>query len=451
VSRQTAIARVGDCGNEPDTYNSKQKEEGAISLIGYRLLLLTSVVTWGVCCAAAVGSEVIDDCDEVGQWRPLSGRPTPEVARVSVGRNGGALRISFHESKESQFAGRGVTADEGWSRAAGLSFWMKGDGSDGFVAVTVLDETLTRRHAALLSLRPREWQRVRLRWEDFVPETMAIDWFRSPTARMKPSQIRAIWFGRWFYLRPWQACSFEVDDLRLEERIDAKPSLTPPASGIPRTMAKLKAKQKVSITALGDSITSGYRLKNPEREAWPAVLEKGLRKEFDYKDVEVRNRGIAGIETRQSIALLPRDIGVAPPDLAIAHFGYNDLTAMEERRIPRLLRRQIASRNFVELVKRIRQVSDDKTEVLLIATVPGGNRARRSALDFIGEEAQRVATELKCGFTDLPRQTFQTILEKKGPKELFAKMPDGSQDVSHPHKDGQKVFAEALLKVFSVR
>jgi lysophospholipase L1-like esterase len=177
-------------------------------------------------------------------------------------------------------------------------------------------------------------------------------------------------------------------------------------------------------------------------------LEKLLRKRFEYKGIEVRNHGIGGLETRQTIALLPRDIGVDPPDLAIAHFGYNDLTAMEERRIPEEARRGIAARNLRELVQRIRTASRVRTEVLLVATVPGGDRARINALDFFGLEAEAVAKELRCGFSDAPRAAFREVLERDGPKALFARRPDGRQDVSHPNADGQRIFAEALLKAF---
>jgi lysophospholipase L1-like esterase len=239
-----------------------------------------------------------------------------------------------------------------------------------------------------------------------------------------------------------------MDDIRLEAQIDAPATDLPESAGIPRTLSQLAMRKKVVIAALGDSITSGYRLEKPDRDAWPAQLEKRLRKQFDYKGIDVRNRGIGGLETRQAIALLPRDIGLDPPDLAIVHFGYNDLTAMEERRIPEETRREIVLRNFRELVLRIRAHSRGRTEVLLMATVPGGDRARRNALDFFGQEAAEVAGELRCGFTDAPRTAYRELLERDGPKALFAQLPDGRQDVSHPHAEGQRIFAEALLNAF---
>jgi len=392
--------------------------------------------------ALALAAETVDECESGAGWRPLSGRPTPRVETTSAGHDGGALRLSFFESREASFVGRAVAANEDWDRAAGLSFWLKGDGSENFLAVTLLDESLTRRHAALVGLRSKEWQQVRLRWDDFVPETFASDWFGEPEARMRPSDVRALWFGRWFYLRPWSSCSFELDRICLEERLPAPPDRPSEDCGLARTLAKLKARQEVTIAALGDSITNGFRLERPERDAWPAQLQKLLRKRFDYKAIQVRNLGIGGLETRQAIALLPRDIGAAPPDLAIAHFGYNDLTAMEERRIPEAARNGIAARNLRELVQRIRRVSCGRTDVLLVATVPGGDRARRNALDFFGQEAATVARELRCSFTDAPRAAF------RGPQALFTQLPDGRQDISHPHAEGQRVFAEALLAAF---
>lgn len=399
--------------------------------------------------ALALAAETIDECESTAAWRPLSGRPTPRVESTSMGHDGGALSISFHESKDGPFVGRAVSGNEAWDRAAGLSFWFKGDGSEDYVAVTLLDESLTRRHAALISLGSKEWRHVQLRWDDFVPETYASDWLSDPDARMRPSDVRALWFGRWFYLRPWSSCSFGVDQIRIEAQLPVQVWPQAERHGLSRTLARLTARQDVTMVALGDSITDGYRLAKPEREAWPAQLQRLLRKRFDYVDIHVRNQGIGGLETRQAIALLPRDIGAKPPDLAIAHFGFNDLTAMEERRIPIESRSGIAARNLREMIRRIQWISRGRTEVLLVATVPGGDRARRNALDFFGHEAATAAREQGCAFTDAPRTVFREILERDGPPALFTQLPDGRQDVSHPHAEGQRIFAEALLEAFS--
>jgi hypothetical protein len=58
---------------------------------------------------------------------------------------------------------------------------------------------------------------------------------------------------------------------------------------------------------------------------------------------------------------------------------------------------------------------------------------------------------LRCGFSGAPRAAYREVLERDGPKALFTQLPDGRQDVSHPHAEGQRIFAEALLKAFEER
>jgi lysophospholipase L1-like esterase len=336
---------------------------------------------------------LVDSFDGVGKWRPLSGKPTPELSSVKDGRAGGAVRFTFFDSSQAQFAGRAVQAD-GWDKARGLSFWFKGDGSASFVAIELLDENYTQRHAALISLSATEWRRVALAWEDFVPETITGDWFGSDGARFTPSGVKAIWFGRWFYLKPWSACTFEVDELRLEEQME-RPAAPPPAEGgLSRTLAKLRAKEPVRIVALGDSITYGTHLARRESECYPARLQALLRERFGYEGIAVANRGQGGLETRQAVALLPCELAGEPPDLVMLHFGYNDFSSMQELRLTPEARQKTAAQDGREMVRRIRALTGWRSEVLLIATIPGGDPERRSAMDFFGAAAKEVAAEL---------------------------------------------------------
>jgi lysophospholipase L1-like esterase len=390
---------------------------------------------------------LLDSFDAVGKWRPLSGKPTPELSSVKDGRAGGAVRFTFFESSQAQFAGRAVQT-EGWDQARGLSFWFKGDGSASFVALELLDEGYTQRHAALISLSSTEWRRVALAWEDFVPETITGDWWGSGGARFTPSGVKALWFGRWFYLKPWSACTFEVDELRLEEQLERPPAPRPAEGGLPRTLAKLRAKEPLRIVALGDSITYGTHLTRREAEDYPARLQALLRERFGYEGVAVANRGQGGLETRQAIALLRALLAGEPPDLVTAHFGYNDFSSMREHRFTPEARQKTAARDARELVQRIRVLTGGRSEVLLIATIPGGDPERRSAMDFFGTAGREAAAELGCGFTDAPRAAFQQALAAGKPEDVFVRLPDGKLDVAHPNAAGQQLFAAALLKVF---
>jgi lysophospholipase L1-like esterase len=396
--------------------------------------------------AAGEDDSLVDGCEGVGKWRPLSGKPTPELTSIKDGRAGGAVRFLFSDSSTAQFAGRAVRT-EGWEKKGGLSFWFRGDGSASFITIELLDESFTQRHGALVSLASTEWHRVTLGWQDFVPETIAGDWFGVEGSRFTPANVRALWFGRWFYLRPWSACTFEVDELRLVEKVERPAVARPAEDGLPRTRAKLRAKEPVRIVTLGDSITYGTNLEKREQENYPARLQALLRERFQYEGVQVVNRGQGGLETRQAIALLPRDLAGEAPDLVTVHFGYNDYSSMQEHRLPADARAKIAAQDCREMVRRIRALTGGRSEVLLIATIPGADAERRNAMDFFGAAARTVATEERCGFADAPRFAFQQALATGKPEDLFIRLPDGKLDVAHPNAAGQELFARALLGV----
>lgn len=412
---------------------------------------------------AADAPAVLDDCDALGEWRPMGGRPTPTLERTSDAREGAAgraLQIHFPESDRDQFVGRSIEAGSAWDTAAGLSFWFRGDGSDGYVAVSLLDDTFTKRYAALVSLKEKAWRRVSLRWADFVPEVLTADWLGQPGGNMKPSAVRAFWVGRWFYLQPWSKCSFALDDLCLEAVID-RPAPPPPpeagrSPGMPRTLARLKAGQPVTIAVLGDSISYGTRLEDPAAQAFPALLQRALREKFKYDGVRVVNAGVPGIETRQGIVLLPREVAGCRPDLVIAHFGYNDFSSMQVNRIPEDQRKGLAEENWRQLVARVQALPGRELEgggaavpeVLLVATTPGADAGRHHALDFFGDAARDVAAAAGCAFTEAPRQAFRAALEDGVLEVLFARTPKGKLDVAHLNAAGHLKFAEALMKSF---
>ncbi|HEU5018828.1 MAG TPA: GDSL-type esterase/lipase family protein [Pseudolabrys sp.] len=84
----------------------------------------------------------------------------------------------------------------------------------------------------------------------------------------------------------------------------------------------IAAARPLHIVAFGDSLTSGYLI--PHKEAYPAQLEKALRRK-GY-DVTVKNAGLAGDTAHH--ALRRFDMAIDPgTDIAIVEFGINDRRA----------------------------------------------------------------------------------------------------------------------------
>src|SRR5439155_10269913 len=77
---------------------------------------------------AAVDGAVIETMDTVCFQTPR------EKGRVSVvpGKAGNALRFAFDSDCRSTFFTSGIHGTPEWDEADGLSFWVKGDGSDQF-------------------------------------------------------------------------------------------------------------------------------------------------------------------------------------------------------------------------------------------------------------------------------------------------------------------------------
>jgi lysophospholipase L1-like esterase len=84
-----------------------------------------------------------------------------------------------------------------------------------------------------------------------------------------------------------------------------------------------KPKGTIRVLAIGASTTYGYMLDSPA-QAWPAQLEKILRKRFPSLNVEVINAGLpGGLSSEALIAYLFRD-RYFEPDIVVVHNGGND-------------------------------------------------------------------------------------------------------------------------------
>lgn len=93
------------------------------------------------------------------------------------------------------------------------------------------------------------------------------------------------------------------------------------------------AAKPLSIVAFGDSLTAGYRL--PADHAFPAVLEKALRK--DGFDVAVANAGVSGDTTSGGLDRLDWSVPEGT-DGVILELGANDMLRGQE---PALARRNL--------------------------------------------------------------------------------------------------------------
>ena len=123
--------------------------------------------------------------------------------------------------------------------------------------------------------------------------------------RLRPSRFRNVWFGKWFYWREYPACSFTIERMALEKHIDRDATdYTPQQPGLPRVLAKLKAREPVTIVTMGDSLSDKRHWANREK-LWSEELVKKLKTTYG-SEVTLVNPAIGGTTLSQNVILIPR-------------------------------------------------------------------------------------------------------------------------------------------------
>ncbi len=172
-------------------------------------LLLSALVLLSALAAAHAADFLIDSMDEVHFQAPK------EKAKVEAveGKVGKAVRFSFAGGPRyggGAFCTSNIHGTPAWDRAAGLSFWIKGDGSDNFGGLELIyDDDFSVRYDYAFPLNSTEWTRIVVPWRDLVPvmpgpKSGPLD----PAGDNKPSQVSALWFGKWWYWGDYPAYSF---------------------------------------------------------------------------------------------------------------------------------------------------------------------------------------------------------------------------------------------------
>lgn len=313
-------------------------------------------------------------------------------AEIVPGKIGNAVSFVFERDCRSLFFTQPLRGTPEWNRSAGLSFWVKGDGSDHFGGLELIhDEDYSVRYDAMFPIRSTDWSHVTLAWRDLIPvlpgpKAKPLD----PNRGNLPSKLSALWIGRWWYWREYPAHSFALDDIRLEPRLELdRNDYLPAGAPLGRVAAKLRAGRPVTIVAMGDSLTDFQHWAN-RQVSWPRLVEKRLTEKYGSK-VTIENPAIGGTQLRQNLVLMPRWLQRVPqPDLVTVCFGFNDWDAgMRGPEFEEALR---------DTVDRIRRATKGKADVLLLTTVPAVERWTTMA--ELAEAARKAARDRNAGLAD---------------------------------------------------
>jgi lysophospholipase L1-like esterase len=372
---------------------------------------------------------VIFDMDTVRHQPTTAGGDQHPIgtAEAVAGQVGGACRFTFAEG--TGFFTASMPGSTDWNGAQGLSFWLKGDGSPNWGGLELIDrEDYSLRYGYCFPLESTEWRKVVVPWCDLVPELPAgrpID----PEGGYRPSSFGNLWFGKWWYWRDYPPVSFTVDHVALEPIVEVdRTDYTPAQGGTPKLLAKLEAKQPVTIVTMGDSLSDKQHWANRE-VLWSEVLAGKLREQFG-SEVTLVNPAIGGTQLSQNLVLIPRWLRETPqPDLVTVWFGFNDWdSGMRGERFAEMLR-------FA--VDRIRRLTAGQSEVLLLTTCPAVERWDTMA--ELAEAVRTVAAEKRTGLADVSAAFHAAAPDEAARPGLYC------SDQVHLGPTGHESAAETVL------
>jgi len=385
--------------------------------------------------AVAQDGPTIMDMDTVRHQPTQVGEAKVPAGTVELvpGRLGQACRFSFIEEARSGFFTAWVNATEDWDQADGISFWVQGDGSESWGGLELIDgEDYSLRYGYCFPIDSTEWRRITIPWRDLVPEHPAAP-LMDPQTGYKPSRLRNLWFGKWWYWPTYPAHSYAIDQIALEPKIETDTTdYTPEGSGLARTVAKLKAGEPVTIVTMGDSLSAKEHWANRE-VLWSSLLEQKLEEQYDSAATVV-NVAIGGTTLNANLVLMPRWLKTTPkPDLVTVWFGYNDWDG------------GMRGAHFREMlayaVDRIRRMTGGGSEVLLLTTCPALKRWEEMA--ELAEAGRAVASARRTGLADIEAAFHAAGAEEAARQELYA------WDATHLGPAGHELVAETVRSALS--
>lgn len=393
-----------------------------------RITLLAALVTLPVALAAPGEGSLIADMDTLKFTAPKA----KGAAELVEGKFGKAVRFSLEKDARSTFFTSNIRGTADWDKAAGFSFWVKGDGTDHFAGLQfIYDNDFAVRYDLCFAVKGKEWQKVAVAWSDLVPALPGPKAKPLGAGGNPPSKFSAMWFGKWWYWGDYPAHTFTVDEIRLEPTIERDTKEYKP-EGLPlaRVAEKLKTGQPITVVTMGDSLTD-VRHNSNRKTNWPALLAEKV-KAITKSEVTVHNPAIGGTQLLQNLVLIPRWLATSPePDLVTIWFGGNDFDAG--------MRGPEFERACIEAVDRVRRATKGKADVLLLTTSPTAAGEKTAEL---AEAVRKAVMDRNAGLADT--EAAFLALKKDEREKLFA------ADRVHLSPAGQALAAETVIKALGV-
>jgi lysophospholipase L1-like esterase len=227
-------------------------------------------------------------------------------------------------------------------------------------------------------------------------------------------------------------------DLQVEVTYEADEAWTGYRPGVakdllPRTLAKLKNGEPLTIAVSGDSISTGDNASGvtgakPGMPGYPQLVAEQLQASFPGK-VTLVNRAVGGWRLEHGLKDLPKLLA-AKPDLVIIAYGMNHIRSRDSKKFKQMLG---------TMIEQIR-AADPETEIILVAPMYGNRQWSNTPPEQLPLHRDAIASFVGpkialCDVTTL----WGNLLEHKRDVDLIG------NGVNHPNDFGHRLYAQAIL------
>ncbi len=316
--------------------------------------------------------------------------------------------------------------NEAWDACNGVSFMVRGDGSENWSRVAFGNRA--HMYVVYFPLADTQWHEVRMHFDELVGASMIgpIGSFGA----LPPSGIRNIQLGDRWYLSwnnsPMPEHSFAIDDVRLIA--DApEPLPAPKPRPLEDVLQLLRDRKPVSIQCMGDSVTAGTGLPDRDTQRYAVLLGQKLRERLGYDEIECYSRAVGGAKLIDARFWSPRDFNGVEPDLVTIAYGYNDKSGAYPV--------GFFAWELGDYIDRIARLTDGGAAVCPITTLPGGGHRfvmlddyAQAVRDLAAERGDVTCIDLAAEIKPMGRLQWMTFL----------------RDLVHPNIEGHEWLANAL-------
>jgi lysophospholipase L1-like esterase len=400
-------------------------------------LMLKLAVVLALCIPVAFGGEiVVEDFENLEGWTVVEGKssgmkeaPTKFEKAPDAAVGEGAIKVTLPGQVWKKLWPKYPPLENiAWDSYAGVSFRVKGDGSDYFGCISLGDGPgWGYIYIYFFPLKDTEWRTYTVAWEDLIPENEKPP--LGARGSLSPCGISHIRFGdRWNIQHnnyPVPEHSFSVDQIVLVEKIE-RAATVPPIRPLAEVAQLLKEKKPVTILCQGDSITAGTSLKDRDNTRYATQMQKLLRAWFGYDEITVVSHAVGGSRMINGRAWLPRDFAGIEPDLVTTLYGYNEKSGGQSV--------EYFKYSLNDYVDRIARLTGGKAAIMPLATIPG-LRNRYTMMDDYADAVREVAAAR--GLTCFDLQKEMKTYDREKIEELFA-------DMAHPNEKGHLYMATKI-------